>query len=318
MSDNIDSAFEILKTGFTRAALHVQDHVAKVNKARETDEKRTTELGTPCSRAWDSAWIKTVNEKETELGRRVCGARSTAGGVCTIRAQHPNGRCRFHGGYDFTGADKGNRNAVVHGLYSRRLMVCGPQCAVWQSCPCAGPDIEALDKQERPVCPFELAEYNAMLSDNLAFADGRQDPRAVDRQLAHFMALLHVMMSRSLAAMGRDGAVAQAEAKASADRPGPGMRTLMRLMSEYRHIRQMIPEPGEDDGPVETSAVEHALRREVDTDLTPEGQAELHMPPDPHEVLKTGLINLQRGAAIRGPRPDVQAHPPKWEGEGQV
>ena len=47
------------------------------------------------------------------------------------------------------GPPKGNRNAVLHGLYSRRLQVCGTHCPRWESCPCAQDDILELAPKER-------------------------------------------------------------------------------------------------------------------------------------------------------------------------
>jgi len=85
-----------------------------------------------------------VNAAEQELGRRICGARTMAGTPCTLEANHENGRCRFHGGFDLTGAPKDNRNAVLHGLYSRRLQVCGSHCPQWTTCPLSGEDVERL------------------------------------------------------------------------------------------------------------------------------------------------------------------------------
>ena len=107
-------------------------------------EPRRTDLGSPCSPAWDAAWVGVVNAAEQELGRRICGARTMAGTPCTLEPNHENGRCRFHGGFDLTGAPKGNRNAVLHGLYSRRLQVCGSHCPQWTTCPLSGEDVERL------------------------------------------------------------------------------------------------------------------------------------------------------------------------------
>ncbi|MDZ4858763.1 MAG: HGGxSTG domain-containing protein [Candidatus Hydrogenedentes bacterium] len=71
-----------------------------------------TSCGTPYSKLWDYAWIEKVHATEQTLNRRICGARTQAGTVCTLESDHASGRCRFHGGFDLTGAPKVNRNAV--------------------------------------------------------------------------------------------------------------------------------------------------------------------------------------------------------------
>ncbi len=96
-----------------------------------------TNLGTPCARSWTNDWIATVNAKETELNHRICGARLPDGTPCCNESDHPSGRCQFHGGFDLTGAPPGNRNAHIHGLYSRRLRPCTNACPHWENCPLA-------------------------------------------------------------------------------------------------------------------------------------------------------------------------------------
>jgi hypothetical protein len=109
--------------------------------------ERTTTLGTPCARSWTEDWITAVNAKETELNHRICGARLPDATPCCNTSDHPSGRCQFHGGFDLTGAPPGNRNAHIHGLYSRRLRTCTPDCPLYQTCPCAN----ALeDRSDRP------------------------------------------------------------------------------------------------------------------------------------------------------------------------
>ena len=145
-------------------------------------EPRTTKLGTPCSAKWPAHWIEIVDRVEAQEGHRICGAHSTAGTPCRLEPAtitHPhgftvighdtpktpppdNGRCRFHGGAAGIGAPLGNRNAIIHGLYSRRLQRCGKHCPVWQWCPAAGKDVLALAPNERPLCVYEKEEYNAL------------------------------------------------------------------------------------------------------------------------------------------------------------
>ena len=91
----------------------------------ETTGRRVTSLGTPCAGSWDDAWIALVDWHEAEAGRRICGARTVGGTPCMSSSDHASGRCLHHGGVESAGAPEGNRNADVHGLYSRRLTDCG-------------------------------------------------------------------------------------------------------------------------------------------------------------------------------------------------
>ncbi len=124
----------------------------------------TTTLGTPTSTHWDADWLAEVDHVETDLGHRICGAHTPAWTPCKLISTHPNGRCRFHGGAPGIGAPGGNRNAWIHGLYSRRLQQCGDHCPLWNHCPMAGKDVIALTPPERPHCVYEKEEYEALLS----------------------------------------------------------------------------------------------------------------------------------------------------------
>ena len=126
-------------------------------------ELRRTALGTLCSRRWCDAWIALVESTEAALGHRICGAAANDGAPCEVPSTHHSGRCRFHGGHPGVGAPEGNENARVHGLYQRRLRICGPTCPLWNSCPFAGNDIEQLPEKKRPTCYYEQREYEEML-----------------------------------------------------------------------------------------------------------------------------------------------------------
>ncbi len=129
------------------------------------DDTRTTPMGTPWAATWDGAWGACVAEKEAELGRRVCGAKTLAGTPCSLSSDHRTGRCAFHGGTDAIGAPIGNSNARVHGLYARRLQRCGTHCPMWDHCPFASAEVLALDGPERPVCAYEAEEYDRVLAE---------------------------------------------------------------------------------------------------------------------------------------------------------
>jgi hypothetical protein len=53
------------------------------------------------------------------LSSRRCGAKTRSGKPCSAPAVHGNKRCRMHGGAPGSGAPRGNRNALKHGLYRK-------------------------------------------------------------------------------------------------------------------------------------------------------------------------------------------------------
>jgi hypothetical protein len=48
-----------------------------------------------------------------------CGAKIRSGGSCRSPAVRCKKRCRVHGGAPGSGAPRGNRNALRHGLFTR-------------------------------------------------------------------------------------------------------------------------------------------------------------------------------------------------------
>jgi len=51
-----------------------------------------------------------------------CGARTRSGKPCSSPAVSGKKRCRMHGGAFGSGAPRGNKNAVKHGLYTREAI----------------------------------------------------------------------------------------------------------------------------------------------------------------------------------------------------
>ena len=47
-----------------------------------------------------------------------CGAKTRSGGSCRSPAVSGKRRCRMHGGAPGSGAPRGNKNALKHGLYT--------------------------------------------------------------------------------------------------------------------------------------------------------------------------------------------------------
>ena len=52
------------------------------------------------------------------LRSRRCGAKTRAGSPCQSPAVKGKKRCRMHGGAKGSGAPRGNKNALKHGLYT--------------------------------------------------------------------------------------------------------------------------------------------------------------------------------------------------------
>lgn len=214
----------------------------------------TTEYGTPHARSWDGTWVEQVEAAEKRLGRRICGGRMLTGRPCQLEPMHDNGRCRFHGGFALTGAPAGNRNAVVHALYSRRLRTCGAECPMWKQCPCAGSDVDNLSPLDRPTCPYEQSEYDAALAEAMEQTGADASPEGKPRHLAHNVALLQVMLSRAALAL-RNGPLTvstlsksrlnsltsayEKETRVSAQLLG-----FVRIAAEYRRFAGMLPRVG--------------------------------------------------------------------------
>jgi uncharacterized protein YjcR len=51
-----------------------------------------------------------------------CGARTRSGKFCQSPAVAGKRRCRMHGGAAGSGAPRGNKNALKHGIYTREAI----------------------------------------------------------------------------------------------------------------------------------------------------------------------------------------------------
>jgi len=248
--------------------------------------KSFTTRGTPCATSWTEDWIAAVEAREQAMDRRICGARTIGGKPCPQTADHPSGRCRHHGGFPLTGAPEGNRNAVIHGLYSRRLAIVGSHNPGWQSDPTGGgaPDggraVSQLANADRAICPFELAEYNAVFTDLMqrTCASGN-NPMGV--HLAHQGALLTVMVSRATRALSHTALTQKMEQSGEnyymgVEKPSAALMAFEKLSAELRrwmaHIEKHYPLAAEV---ASETAVECELRREYDTRVDPDGLAAL-------------------------------------------
>ncbi|MCC6695521.1 MAG: hypothetical protein IT365_07815, partial [Candidatus Hydrogenedentes bacterium] len=248
----------------------------------QTNNATLTTLGTPSARSWTQDWLATVNAKETQLKRRICGARLPDATPCTNTSDHPSGRCPFHGGFNLTGAPPGNRNAVIHGLYSRRLRPCTQDCPYWHLCPLANPtanqspspspsdpsdsshpshnshtshnshsptsstpstsSTSSTSSTPSPTCPYQLTEYNTVLTDALAIVESQPHPNPMGIHTAHNVAMLQVLVNAATTHLAQASSlfeVARASSPRSSEDPSnnPNPSAIIaftRLMRELR------------------------------------------------------------------------------------
>jgi hypothetical protein len=57
------------------------------------------------------------------LSSQRCGAKTRSGKPCRSPAVGGKKRCRMHGGAPGSGAPRGNKNALKHGLFTRDAIV---------------------------------------------------------------------------------------------------------------------------------------------------------------------------------------------------
>jgi len=198
-----------------------------------------TDHGTPRAKGWPLEWFERVNALEHELGRRICGGVCADGAPCRRASTHSSGRCTHHGGNHLTGAPKGNENARIHGLYSRRLQRCGERCVLWDACPFAEADLLEIPLSNRPNCVYEQTEYDRLVEHYV----GKDE--AVDLHLVHTVALLQVMVSRAAAALSVDGftettRASEAEYSMESSKIGAALQAFLRLAREHRQYRREL------------------------------------------------------------------------------
>jgi len=184
-------------------------------------------------------WFERVNALEHELGRRICGGVCPDGTPCRRTSTHSSGRCSHHGGNHLTGAPKGNENARIHGLYSRRLQRCGESCVLWGACPFAEDDLLEIPLNNRPNCVYEQTEYDRLVDHYIGKGEG------VDVHLAHTVALLQVMVSRAAAALSLDGftettRASGAEYSMESSKMSAALQAFLRLAREHRQYRREL------------------------------------------------------------------------------
>ena len=253
-------------------------------------QSRLTAMGSPCSPVWDEAHVAVVEAAEARLEKRICGARTLSGNPCLLTPNHENGRCKYHGGFNLTGAQPGNRNAMVHGLYSRAIQTCGEQCPMWKTCPLASQEVAKLDPKERPQCPYEIAAFNAAATDLRAQLAGRpasagralpenEAAQPMDTHVAGEVAMIRVVLMRAGAALAVkpvvDVSVVTGEKHNShSTKPSAYLQAFLRVSSEHRRYVQLY-KLTECAAAPDAVLQEQERRGRVDTSLLAEDLARL-------------------------------------------
>jgi hypothetical protein len=197
-----------------------------------------TRAGTPCADSWDKKWIAEVERREAQHGRRICGARTVGDTPCLLPSDHDSGRCPHHGGAPLTGAPEGNRNAVIHHLYSRRLMICGTHCAAWHSCPFGGgASTISLGKEK-----VEPKETDMFLGTRMEIRErGGEEPKTDAEGGLGFQPERELQGASSRAnTLGQDARATQRPIKRF---PKPDSEEGRKLAAEYKRLG-VIHEPG--------------------------------------------------------------------------
>jgi len=253
-------------------------------------------LGTPPARSWDESWVEVVNTAESRLGRRICGARMLDGAPCELGSTHPSGRCRFHGGFDLTGAPAGNRYAYIHGLYSRRLKTCGDHCPQWSTCPMVQPDVETIPLSRRPICPYEQNEYNCALTDalDLSCTVGRIHPFAI--HIAHNIAILQVMLGRATTEMRNTTLVAETHAQSDKytfnhEQVRPHITAMTRIGSELRKYIALLSQSAPRDA--DWDFYQRRRRDCRESEPGPNREQFDYVPPDQQEAARQRAQNAK-------------------------
>lgn len=285
------------------------------------NEKELTQRGTPCAGSWDAEWVSVVEAKESELERRVCGARLMDGSPCPLVSNHSSGRCRYHGGFALTGAPEGNRNAIIHGLYSRRIKQCGTHCPLWNQCPCAGQDVLDLPQAARPMCPYEQTEYDTALTDAMASVEYLNPaPPPQTAHIAHTLALLQVMQTRAAQAISFTGFVESTHVSSenyTMDTPkvSPLLTAFTAISREYRLTARLLrqwsepakhPTLAEPGLPQADAVTAYERQMEHDTDLSPDGREAMRATPSPTKTVAQAYLNRAKQLAVQ--TQDVASH----------
>ena len=288
-------------------------------------ERRTVRFRTRCAGSWDDAWVALVEKTERDRNHPICGARTMAGTPCILRPNHENGRCKFHGGFDTTGAPEGNRNAVTHGLYARGLQRCGRHCPQWEHCPCAGEEVDKLPRHNRPQCPFEATQFQMALTgvkDRLAHVLPCDE---LDERVAHQTALLEVMVQRAAGALAvsqlhdvtetRTAGTKDAPSRSMyCPKPAVALTAFLRLSAEYRRYLALLERP-ERCEPSFAEQEEHARRRMHDYLLTPEARSVCEKEGDGRERLAQQELRRAKEALDTALKTEAEANKQleQWE-----
>jgi hypothetical protein len=187
-------------------------------------------------------------------------------------------------------------------LYARRLMPCGSHCPNWSSCPLGGGSAdqgrELLKRREVdwPTCPFEQAEYSAVVTDALRRTQ-KQHENAWGMHVAHQVALMTVLVGRAARALSTRPFVDKHESYHNeqlvlTERPGALFIAYDKLSRELRRWTILLERCYDVVSCDKESARNHRLRQRMDTAAD----------PDAVFVTMTGIEHLTAEDAVRAAR----------------
>ena len=156
---------------------------------------------------------------------------------------------------------------------------------MWKTCPLASPEVAKLDPKERPRCPYEVAAFNAAVTDvrtQLAAKRAQvlpagEEAQPLDVHVAAEVAMLRVVLMRAGAALAVkpvvDSTIVTGEKHGcTTTKPSAYLQAFLRVSSEHRRYVQLY-RLTECASPPDAVLQEQERRGRLDTSLLAEDQA---------------------------------------------
>jgi hypothetical protein len=178
-----------------------------------------------------------------------------------------------------------------------------------------------------PTCPYQLAEYNTVVTDALAIVESQPHPNPMGIHAAHNVAMLQVLVSSAAAQLTQAPNLWPSE-DPNPHTPNPNTHTLnpnpqtpnpnailafTRLMREFRASLKLLHAPAHpplfrqnNNGapPSPDGILRHAQRIQHDTGLDPDSLADAQLPPQTPETHAKAYI--QRATLAGGQGRDIE------------
>ncbi|MFA6242019.1 MAG: hypothetical protein WC655_13885, partial [Candidatus Hydrogenedentales bacterium] len=162
-----------------------------------------------------------------------------------------------------------------------------------------------------PLCPYQLTEYNTVLTDALAIVESQPHPNPMGLHAAHNVAMLQVLVSTAASYMAQCSPWSTAPASPESDAPGNdanfnATNAFFRLMREFRASLKLLGNPAhaplnrQKQGlthPTPEGILRHAQRVQHDADLDPDALAGAQLEP---QTIQTHARSFVQQAALAG------------------